>query len=166
MSRENFNKKWSLDIVFDPNNIIPSSSFSNSLLTIKHQDEVIDEFRVNEGLMLFGSNGFFGVQINTSTDHYPKGEVTWEINMILDDINVLHDEGKIIMVGKPTKEKVARPWDLLNPKTKYVTKEIAEKRLSICESCDDYFKQFCKNCGCYMPIKSKMEIASCPIGKW
>jgi hypothetical protein len=64
--------------------------------------------------------------------------------------------------------KVARPWDLLNPDTVYVSEEIAKERFEICLGCPSLIQltKQCKKCGCFMSVKSKMETAKCPIGKW
>jgi hypothetical protein len=61
-----------------------------------------------------------------------------------------------------------RPWDLLNPKTAYVTDTVQEERLTICRVCPEFLALTtqCKKCGCIMKIKTKLELASCPIGKW
>jgi hypothetical protein len=60
-----------------------------------------------------------------------------------------------------------RPWDALNP-TKYTDEETARKRMDICEVCPRLLKPTyqCKECGCFMKVKTKLEHATCPIGKW
>lgn len=60
------------------------------------------------------------------------------------------------------------PLDLLNPKTKPANKDLAEKRLNICKDCPDFISLIsqCKQCGCFMNIKTKLDAAKCPIGKW
>ena len=60
------------------------------------------------------------------------------------------------------------PLDLLNPKTKRISDEIANSRLDICNSCPHLiqFTKQCKKCGCFMAAKTKYEAAKCPIGKW
>ena len=61
-----------------------------------------------------------------------------------------------------------RPWDLVNPQTKYVDESTASSRFDICNSCEFLIpvtKQ-CKKCGCFMAAKTKIENASCPLGKW
>ncbi len=65
-------------------------------------------------------------------------------------------------------EKAARPWDYINPAIEKLNLETANKRLSICRSCTRYisFTSMCKECGCIMPIKTKLPHAYCPIGKW
>lgn len=57
-----------------------------------------------------------------------------------------------------------------------VDKEISEARMKICESCEFYGMQDvkinwmgekrCQKCSCYMPMKTTLAIASCPVGKW
>jgi hypothetical protein len=61
-----------------------------------------------------------------------------------------------------------RPWDILNPNTGYAEKVEADRRYDICNSCPEFIdltKQ-CKKCGCVMSLKTKLQNASCPIGKW
>jgi hypothetical protein len=61
-----------------------------------------------------------------------------------------------------------RPWDIANPNTEWADKEKAEERYSTCQSCPELIKltKQCKKCGCFMELKTKMELATCPIGKW
>lgn len=60
------------------------------------------------------------------------------------------------------------PLDLLNPKTKRVSDEVANSRLDICNSCPQLIQltKQCKKCGCFMTAKTKIEAARCPIGNW
>lgn len=60
------------------------------------------------------------------------------------------------------------PLDLLNPKTKPATEEDSNHRLEICKSCPELIKSVnqCKQCGCFMQLKTKLESAKCPLGKW
>lgn len=61
----------------------------------------------------------------------------------------------------------ARPWDLLN-KHNYVDDQVSNSRLLICSECPELIKltMQCKRCGCFMAGKTKLEKATCPIGKW
>lgn len=61
-----------------------------------------------------------------------------------------------------------RPWDVLNPSTEYIDVEISSARLDICKLCPEYIKSTtqCKKCGCIMALKTKLNNASCPLGKW
>lgn len=44
----------------------------------------------------------------------------------------------------------------------------AKERLKICMECPRLFKPTtqCKECGCFMRIKTRLKSATCPIGKW
>jgi hypothetical protein len=61
-----------------------------------------------------------------------------------------------------------RPWDLLDP-NKYVEDEnLGKERFEICKACPELIKltASCKKCGCFMKAKTKLQGATCPIGKW
>lgn len=61
-----------------------------------------------------------------------------------------------------------RPWDLLDP-NKYVEDEnLGKERFEICKSCPELIKLTgnCKKCGCFMTAKTKIQGATCPLGKW
>ena len=61
-----------------------------------------------------------------------------------------------------------RPWDLVNPNTEWADEEKAKERYSICQSCPELIKltKQCKKCGCFMSVKTKLELATCPLEKW
>jgi hypothetical protein len=61
-----------------------------------------------------------------------------------------------------------RPWDILNPNVERSSEEEAERRMSICVECPSLLKltNQCKECGCVMSLKTKLEKATCPLGKW
>jgi hypothetical protein len=61
-----------------------------------------------------------------------------------------------------------RPWDMLNPEITKVSIEISENRYKTCVSCPDLIQltKQCKKCGCFMKLKTQLEAAKCPIGKW
>jgi hypothetical protein len=61
----------------------------------------------------------------------------------------------------------SRPWHLLD-RENYVEDEVAKERFSICKGCPELIKLTtqCKKCGCFMTAKTKLKMASCPIGKW
>jgi len=60
------------------------------------------------------------------------------------------------------------PLDMLNPKTRRLSDEDAKVRMDICKACPELIKltSQCKKCGCLMNVKTKLESAKCPIGKW
>lgn len=49
-----------------------------------------------------------------------------------------------------------------------VDKKISDQRIKICSECPRLFKPTftCKECGCFMKIKTKFKQAKCPLGKW
>jgi hypothetical protein len=60
-----------------------------------------------------------------------------------------------------------RPWDALNPKN-YTDDDTARKRMDVCDGCSRLLKATyqCKECGCFIKLKTKLTQAACPIGKW
>ena len=42
------------------------------------------------------------------------------------------------------------------------------EKLKICIVCDRYDaeRKVCKECGCYMPLKTTVPFTKCPLGKW
>jgi len=60
-----------------------------------------------------------------------------------------------------------RPWDLINGSPKS-SEEVSLYRLEICNGCEFFRKRTnqCKKCGCFMKLKTTLEKAKCPIGKW
>ena len=47
-------------------------------------------------------------------------------------------------------------------------KSILQDRQNECSNCEYYVKSMgrCKKCGCLLKLKTRMALASCPIGKW
>jgi hypothetical protein len=61
-----------------------------------------------------------------------------------------------------------KPWDLFNPNQPRSSEDLAAYRLEICKGCEFYraATNQCKKCGCFMKLKTTLENAKCPIGKW
>ena len=59
------------------------------------------------------------------------------------------------------------PWDLFNGSPRS-PEDLEQYRLNICKSCEFYRERTnqCKKCGCFMKLKTKLEHARCPVGKW
>jgi hypothetical protein len=78
---------------------------------------------------------------------------------ILDNLKNIVETNKKSSVG---------PLDALKPSTEWLDSEMSDHRISICKACPELIKltKQCKKCGCFMAIKTKIEKASCPIGKW
>lgn len=62
----------------------------------------------------------------------------------------------------------AKPWDFLNPNTEYASAEESERRFNICLGCPSLNQstKTCKECGCFMTAKTRLKLATCPLGKW
>jgi hypothetical protein len=43
---------------------------------------------------------------------------------------------------------------------------VCKIRMDICKACPDLKLNFCVNCGCYMPLKSRLRGSKCPKDKW
>lgn len=63
--------------------------------------------------------------------------------------------------------KPVKPWDLLN-KDNWTVEELRKKRLEICRECPEYnnLTKQCSQCKCFMPAKTWLENAFCPLRKW
>ena len=65
-------------------------------------------------------------------------------------------------------------WELINyiqknyDKTLVVTDEEYKERIMICRDCDKFreVQNECAECGCYIPMKAKIVLDSCPLEKW
>jgi len=58
--------------------------------------------------------------------------------------------------------------DYIKSGMKNIDDDKYNKRLEICASCPafDASQGRCKECGCFMKVKAKMEAAKCPLNKW
>ena len=65
-------------------------------------------------------------------------------------------------------DRDVKPWDLINPNKPRSSEELSSQRLGICKVCPEYRHSTnqCKKCGCFMKLKTTLEKAKCPIGKW
>ncbi len=63
-------------------------------------------------------------------------------------------------------ERKVKPWDLLR-KENYTEQDIAAARMEVCKACPQLSpKNFCGFCHCYMPTKTKLRAAYCPVRLW
>lgn len=58
--------------------------------------------------------------------------------------------------------------DLFDPSQKKADPELIKERLAICNDCPWLNKTFvkCRQCGCFMKLKTTLQQASCPLEKW
>lgn len=47
-------------------------------------------------------------------------------------------------------------------------KEVQSKRLAVCDKCPSLYRLTgnCTKCGCFVAMKVKFQVSSCPLGKW
>lgn len=62
----------------------------------------------------------------------------------------------------------SKPWHLLDPSKVLSDENIINKRLDVCAGCPELIQltKQCKQCGCFMNLKTKLQNATCPLGKW
>lgn len=69
-------------------------------------------------------------------------------------------------MGKYTLKDIAK--DLIAGKLKLSEEELAAERVKMCEQCPHFKKiaRQCSMCGCFIDMKAKVLLASCPADKW
>lgn len=96
-----------------------------------------------------------------------------EPNMVVPPVVVSSLED-FLEFGQPveaalTDEDVASvtPLDLLNS-SNYTSRSVRDDRLDVCKGCPELWKptRTCKQCGCFMGLKTWLSEATCPLGKW
>jgi hypothetical protein len=48
----------------------------------------------------------------------------------------------------------------------FASKEIAQARKATCDSCEKKTMLTCNECGCLIPAKVRLGMATCPLNKW
>lgn len=90
------------------------------------------------------------------------------------EVIVVRDFDEFLEKGQPvekalTDEQVdgVTPLDLLNSDN-YISKDVRDQRFAVCKGCDRLFKptRTCRDCGCFMGLKTWLKGATCPLGKW
>ncbi len=58
--------------------------------------------------------------------------------------------------------------DLFDPRQPRSDEDLIKYRLEICNSCEWLDKRLvkCRQCGCFMKLKSTLKQATCPLEKW
>ena len=60
-----------------------------------------------------------------------------------------------------------RPTDMLD-RNNLTGDKTVDARMAICNSCPSliHITSQCRECGCFMKLKTKLAAAVCPLGKW
>lgn len=58
--------------------------------------------------------------------------------------------------------------DGFDPRVERVATAVRTERMSMCKSCEKFrtTTKTCSECNCFMPIKTTLATAGCPLGKW
>lgn len=56
--------------------------------------------------------------------------------------------------------------EALKGKNILVAPQVVSTRRSICSQCEYYQSPRCGHCGCFLPTKTLIRAAECPINKW
>lgn len=78
------------------------------------------------------------------------------------------DKGQPVEAGLTDEQvETVTPLDLLSSDN-YTDRTTRNERLDVCKGCERLFKptRTCRECGCFMGLKTWLNNASCPIGKW
>lgn len=67
-----------------------------------------------------------------------------------------------------SEDRPARPWDIFNAHNRVTPPYVVEARMDLCRACEEFKKpiQICGVCKCFMPVKTTLNNANCPIHKW
>lgn len=69
--------------------------------------------------------------------------------------------------GESGESESVNVLDLLDPSQPRADKETRASRLGVCKECPSFkLKSVCNECGCFMPVKTWLSNATCPLGKW
>ena len=58
--------------------------------------------------------------------------------------------------------------DIFDPRKPRSEQDEVAARFEVCKTCEFFLprSERCKKCGCFMRLKTTLQQASCPIGKW
>lgn len=174
-----FENEWIIQYdIFDEDKIDPTIPF---VITNKsNNEEIILYFNYGMSIMKYNNEEVTKLVISIfDTDIFDNGEYSYEyLGKTLGRKEIGHFHGKITVSSEdsdkePTIKRQARPWDFLKSKApgeagERASEEKQDERMSICETCPSFIKLTtqCKECGCIMKMKTKLEQAVCPLGKW
>lgn len=47
-----------------------------------------------------------------------------------------------------------------------INEELGKQRTKVCRNCVNYDNGRCKECGCFIDLKTRVPQEECPIGRW
>jgi len=78
-------------------------------------------------------------------------------------------EDEFILVQSPidNEPRQVRVFDMINPHAPRANKPLRQARMAICRECPSlHGMHMCAECGCFMPAKTWLKDATCPLKKW
>jgi hypothetical protein len=174
-----FENEWEIDYdIWDEDKIDSSINF---LIKDKEGIEKLT-LSFNYGMSVVKFHGDEKTKVVVSifeTDLLEEGEYTYEyVPKTFGGKEIANLSGKLFVTSsksdqEPVIKRQVRPWDLLRSKKpgevgERASDEKQEQRMSICQQCPRFVKltSQCLECGCIMNLKTKLEHATCPLGKW
>ena len=103
-----------------------------------------------------------------------ENRVSESVEVSPPDVVVVRNFQEFLEKGQPVEAALTEeqadsvtPIDLLIP-GKYTSKAERDERYAICKGCERLWKptRTCRECGCFMGMKSWIAAATCPLGKW
>lgn len=174
-----FEHEWDIDYDIHGEDKIDSSI---PFLIKDKSGNILHELTFNYGLAIISFEGDSSAKIVVSiyeTDILEDGEYLYSYTPETFNGNSLGTISGEITVSSsksdtsPRIQRQVRPWDLLRSKApgspgERATEKQRQERLSICHECPRFVKTTsqCLECGCIMPLKTKLASATCPLGKW
>lgn len=65
------------------------------------------------------------------------------------------------------KPRLVRVFDLIGPDVPIVEDDKRKHRMDECRVCPSLINDtLCDKCSCFMPVKTWLKDATCPLGKW
>jgi len=174
-----FEKEWDIDFdIFGQEKIDPTKHFQ----IYNNKNELVLDLEINYGLTIvkFHEKNQPALIVSIfETDILENGTYTYSYKgETLEGRVFVELEGTIEVSSSlsdttPEIKRQVRPWDLLRSKKpggagERASDEKQEQRMSICQQCPRFVKltSQCLECGCIMNLKTKLEHATCPLGKW
>lgn len=131
------------------------------------------------------ARNFFVVFALHDPDEIGVGEYPYRVfAKLADGTMILDEEGVLEIIESPTGETKSPGgplwFDALHPSSPPKPEEgivlpdpevpasVQSERLRICQECP-FFSSVdaqCSECGCFMPFKTGLKAAECPVGKW
>lgn len=174
MKTLNITKNDAIDLIFNIDNVkYEEINIRASILDFYKNDEQVFSFALGSGFsinkIIETEKVYVDIAIGDIESFFEIGQYNWKLPIFLFNGNLLIELNGVINIVdgiSEKKERIVKPWDLLNYKHSRVSKEEKRKRFDICKTCPEFSMGICKQCGCVMGLKTMLQEAKCPLNKW